>query len=104
MLQLSDLIIFFLVASLVAYWWQWQSARQSALQACKDYCIQKNIQLLDQTVALRAVRLKRDSTGQLRLWRLFIFEFTASGSDRCNGHVMMLGSKIVEIYVQPYPI
>jgi hypothetical protein len=104
MLQFSDLIIFLLIALLVAYWWQWQSVRQIALQACKDYCRARNIQLLDQTVALRAVRFKRDAGGRLRLWRLFLFEFTASGSERCNGHVLMLGSRILEIYLEPYPV
>ena len=49
-----------------------------------------DLQLLDESVALRALWFKRSPDGQLR-WRSYNFDFTSTGDDRYQGRIILLG-------------
>ncbi|HEY7884022.1 MAG TPA: DUF3301 domain-containing protein, partial [Cellvibrionaceae bacterium] len=63
---------------------------------------QMQVQMLDQSVYLRRLWIKRASDGRLCLWRSFYFEFTATGEDRYQGRVVMLGSRIEAVQLEPH--
>ena len=100
----SELILIVLLVAFLLYWSSSQQIREAALRATKIHCQKMNIQLLDEYVALNALWLKRDQYGKLRVWRSFLFEFTATGEDRYNGKVIMLGNLIERIDLEPHRI
>lgn len=84
------------------YWRHSLYIKEQAYRAAHRRCQELGVQLLDDSVYLRQVRLKRNSTGVLALWRAFQFEFTVSGGERYRGHVLMLGRRIESIELQPH--
>jgi hypothetical protein len=52
------------------------------------------VQLLDDTVALEGMRLRRDGTGRVRIERRYVFEFTNTGASRLAGLVVVLGNRV----------
>ena len=62
----------------------------------------EQVQLLDENVYLRRLWFKRNDLGKLSLWRAFYFEFTVTGGDRYYGRVIMLGSRITQVELDPH--
>lgn len=60
--------------------------------------------MLDGYVALNKLRLKRDESGKIRIWRSFLFEFTSTGEERYDGQITLLGVKILSIQLDPHRI
>ena len=74
----------------------WQSAlreRERARAMCFDLCMQANVQLLDQTVALQRMRLIRGPRG-LRLRRDYRFDFSIDGRDRHRGSLSLVAGEL----------
>lgn len=91
-----DFSLLLLLSLLGAVVWFWQDslvARELAHSASVRACRQYGVQLLDDTVALDGLWLRRDETGQIRLERRYLFEFTESGTSRQRGVVVMLGRR-----------
>ncbi|WP_232522325.1 DUF3301 domain-containing protein [Marinimicrobium alkaliphilum] len=78
--------------------------REFALQAALYQCQKMNVQLLDQSVFLRRLWVKRHPKGHLALWRAYYFEFTVNGAERYQGRVLMLGRKIERVELEPHRI
>ncbi len=102
MLSLSDLLLLTLFALAGAWFWRAQGAREYALQATRLHCQREAVDLLDQTVALKKVWLRRDASQRMRLWRLYQFEFTVTGGERYTGHTEMLGPRVLRIELPPH--
>ncbi|MBB3047529.1 hypothetical protein FHR99_001795 [Litorivivens lipolytica] len=102
MISLSDIALLLLVVLLGYYFWQAQGVRDIALRATRLYCQRENLQLLDDSIALRALWVKRDPKGRFRLWRGYQFEFTVSGEERYVGRTVTLGRFIEGIQVSPH--
>jgi hypothetical protein len=98
-------IFWLIVLGLVAlYWRQALIAKEQAYVAALRHCKQMQVQLLDQNVHLRRLWFKRDERGQLCLWRAFYFEFSALGDERYQGRVIMLGSRVTSVELEPHRI
>jgi hypothetical protein len=102
MLTLFDLLLLTLFALAGIWFWRAQEAREHALQATRQHCQREAVDLLDQTVALKKVWLRRDASQRLRLWRLYQFEFTVTGGERYTGHTEMLGPRVLRIELPPH--
>ncbi|NWG86618.1 MAG: DUF3301 domain-containing protein [Hydrogenophilaceae bacterium] len=76
-------------------WWDGLQKRELAITAARAVCARAGVQLLDETVALRRLRLRRDDRQQARLYREFAFEYAATGDERLPGRVYLLGSQIL---------
>jgi hypothetical protein len=71
--------------------WQWAiRARERVDRISREVCADLALQRLDEAVALRGIRLRRTEVG-LAVQRVFSFEFSTSGADRCRGDVCLLG-------------
>jgi hypothetical protein len=84
-----------LALGLIIYFWQDSlRARESACKASALLCRQYGVQLLDDTVALEKLTLRRVRTGFLQIERIYRFEFTETGSSRRLGRLIMLGQRV----------
>ena len=77
---------------------------ERALAAGRAACARYGVQLLDETVAASALRLARDGEGRLRIRRVFAFEFSDTGNNRRHGSVVILGTEVQDLHLEPYPL
>jgi hypothetical protein len=98
----TDLVLLALLAGLVWYVWDAVRAKEIARRACKEVCAGAEVQLLDDTVALRRMGLGRDARGALRLRRRYGFEFTRLGERRYRGWVTLLGTVVDNVEMEPH--
>lgn len=84
--------------------WVWLAAlatRERVTRTVHELCAQSQVQLLDQTVALRGLSLRR-VRGRWTLRRRYGFEVSVHGDDRHRGHVDLLGN-VVDNWSMPTP-
>ncbi|WP_163835257.1 DUF3301 domain-containing protein [Spartinivicinus ruber] len=91
------LIIICITAGLL--WWDAIKAKETAKQAVARACKSMQLQLLDDTVALNWVKLKRNTQGQIVFARGYQFEFSLDGAERYKGAVQLLGYKIQQMQI-----
>ena len=78
------------IALLIWFWLDSARAREIATAICQAACQERDLQFLDQTVAVN--RLSVRWTGQgIRIRRVFRFEFSEEGLGRRTGHVILTG-------------
>ena len=100
--SLGDLIWVFLLLLGGWYLWAGMAAKDRVRQIVKAHCAETGVQLLDDTVMLARTRLKRDRSGQVRLYRQYEFEFTSTGERRYGGIAVLHGQRITQIQLSPY--
>lgn len=88
----------------VYFWIDSLRARERAVAAGRAACDRYGVQLLDDTVAIAQLRLARDDEGRLKLRRTYAFEFSDTGNNRRQGAIVMLGSMLAELQLEPYPV
>lgn len=88
------------IAAALGWWWLSMRARETAVRAARSACRRFSVQLLDETVALRQLRLARGRDGQLHIWRLYRFEFSQTGGERYGGHVVLLGGRLMDAHLE----
>ncbi len=87
---MADALILLLILGLVLALWHWSVlGRERVLAISGEICRDLNMQRLDDSVALHALRLVR--APQFALERRYAFEFSTDGSDRRRGEVVLLG-------------
>lgn len=88
-----------LLASVAAIWWfSATEARERARGHAQAACARAGVQLLDATVALRRLRLRRAAEG-LVLERRYAFEFSPDGVNRVQGWIDLRGRELVSATV-----
>ncbi len=102
MYELADLFWLTLLLVVCYYAWHAHGMKEVALKATRSYCTDMGIGLLDDTVVLRGFWWKRDAAGRLRMWRSFLFEFTATGDERYQGKIVLLGKRVQNIELEPH--
>ncbi|NND92379.1 MAG: DUF3301 domain-containing protein [Granulosicoccus sp.] len=98
---LLDLLILAIPAALVALWWTGSRARELAVDHARQACRQRQLQFLDQTVALSRLRLVRTGSGASGFQREYRFEFTDQGDFRDEATVTMRGHCLQSVFF-PY--
>lgn len=103
-IDLQDLFLLLLFAAGCYWWWRAHAVKEVALQATREHCRNFDVQLLDESVVLRGLWLKRDAQGVLRVRRSYLFEFTATGERRHHGSTVMLGLRLETIQLEPHQL
>ncbi|MFB1487533.1 MULTISPECIES: DUF3301 domain-containing protein [unclassified Thiocapsa] len=93
---MSNLLAVFFLLLLGWFWLDSMRAREIATEVCKTACKQRNLQFLDQTVAIRRLGLAWRSEG-LRLRRVYRFDFSEEGVGRRNGYLVMRGMTLEDL-------
>lgn len=92
-----DLLGLLVVAASAWLWFDSLKAREGAVAATKAACRAEQHLLLDDTVAIVRIGLRRDDDGRLRLSRVYGFEYTDTGDERNSGSTVMLGDRLLAI-------
>ncbi len=74
-------------------------SRERALHAARGICRTQVVQLLDETVGLSGLRLRRHH-GWLQWMLRYDFEVSLDGHDRYSGHLWMAGGRVIGLHGQ----
>ncbi|HEY8117604.1 MAG TPA: DUF3301 domain-containing protein [Methylophilaceae bacterium] len=96
--------MFLLVTLILAGWFWFDSVtvREVAITTGRDLADRCGLQLLDETVACGKLRLGRNSRGHLQLLRTYDFEVSASGAERLQCTLVLLGKQLQSWHIPPY--
>jgi hypothetical protein len=97
---MNDLLAILTLLLLGWFWLDSLRAREMAIEICRAACKQRGWQLLDQTVALRQLRLRRTDAG-LRWRRVYRFDFSEEGIGRHDGYLVLVGLNLEAISMGP---
>jgi len=90
---LDNLALIFIGVLIGWFWLDSLRAREIATGVCKTLCERRNLQFLDQTVALRRLGVRWPAQG-LRFRRVYRFDFSEEGVGRHSGYLVMLGTAV----------
>lgn len=96
MLEVAGLAACLAIAGL---WYDIMRARETAVTAARRACDAAGVQLLDDTVAVAALALRRRSDGRIALRRVYRFEFSDTGNNRLCGSITLLGGVVEGLYL-----
>ena len=91
-----------LVIGAAWFWFDSLRAREAAVDTARRACGTDGVMLLDETVALSALRLRRRANGAVSLLRVYRFEFSDTGNNRLEGNVTLLGAAVQALYLEPH--
>jgi|SRR6478672_5708485 hypothetical protein len=91
-LEILSLVVF---AGVVWLWLDSLKAREVAVRAARAACTAEGLLLLDDTVAIANLKLKRDDDGHVKLQRAYDFEYSDTGNNRLKGSVVLLGHRVM---------
>lgn len=93
MSSFTDLFWLFAAAAGIGVWYKLTRAREIAARAAMGLCKRHGLQLLDQSVGLRAIRLQ-GVNGIRRLERCYAFDVSDDGMSRHAARLWMAGNEI----------
>lgn len=93
-----------LLGIFIMYWWQARDAKAAALYHAAERCRSLGVQLLDQSMVQRRIRLQRDEAGHLCVHRHYSFEFSSTGNERYPGMISVQGKRLLTIEMAPYQV
>lgn len=102
MSQVSDLLALLGLAAVAGAWLKSTRARERAVEEARMQCAEHGLQLLDETVGLSGVRLRRPEGRRQFEWG-YAFEVSAHGDDRKEGRLWMRGQRLVAISLPAGP-
>ena len=97
-MQLVDITPLLFIAFLVWLWFDSTRSHELAIQLTSRLCLNYDVQLLDETVALRRLGLSWPREG-LRLKRTYRFDYTIEGTERRTGSLVLLGSRLAAYHI-----
>ena len=92
-MQLVDITPLLFIAFLIWLWFDSTRSHELAVQLTSRLCLKHDVQLLDETVALRRLGVSWTREG-LRLKRTYRFYYTIEGTERRTGSLVLLGSRL----------
>ena len=102
MLTLTEILLLLLFLGGGWYWHDAMRAKELARAAGRQRCSDAGVTFLDDTVSLARLRPRRDEDGRVNLYREFRFEFTGDGSARHGGEIALLGTRVLQVEMEPY--
>ncbi|MGN6705369.1 MAG: DUF3301 domain-containing protein [Rhodanobacter sp.] len=93
MSDFSALVLLLVLGATVGLWLKLSVARERAVRIARQQCRLHGLQLLDETVGMRALRLRRVN-GLRRVERGYGFEVSIDGHDREPGRLWMIGDAL----------
>ncbi len=79
-------------------------AREAAIAFARAACDRQGLQFLDFTVQGARIRVARDAAGHATLRRTYRFEFSEDGANRRAGSIVMLGTDVESLQLEPYRV
>lgn len=99
---MDGMIIILLMLAGGWFWWESRGAAERAILAAKRVCNTTGVHFLNDTVAWKKLRLRRNRQGRIKVKRIYIFEFSTDGDVRYQGEVEMLGLEVQRVDMDAY--
>lgn len=96
----TPLLLLAVISLILLFWFETLRMREYVIRRCKSTCEAAGLQLLDQSVALSAISLKRDRNGRWRIHRRYQFHVSESGADRYTGHLILTGTRLEAVHIE----
>ncbi|WP_295445966.1 DUF3301 domain-containing protein [uncultured Thiodictyon sp.] len=93
---MDNLFLLFFLLLIGWFWLDSLRVRERALTICRAACERRDLQFLDQAVALRRLRLAWGREG-VRLRRVYRFDFSEEGLGRRSGYLVMRGMGLEDL-------
>ncbi|WP_370979792.1 DUF3301 domain-containing protein [Agaribacterium sp. ZY112] len=103
-MTIHDLIIIFIIAMLAYLVWLHLEVSNLARAAATKRCKESDLVLLDQSVILNSISLKKSKFSLFAVERKYHFEFSSIGDTRYRGEVVFLGRRLQFVGLQPYKL
>lgn len=97
MYDIYDAVLFFIFILALMYWWRISEQKSFALKNAKGYCAERKVQLLDQTLVFRGLRIEKAPNKKRKLCRIYEFEFSNNGEDRFKGEIVLSGFNFIRV-------
>ncbi|MGA0806445.1 MAG: DUF3301 domain-containing protein [Pseudohongiellaceae bacterium] len=82
---------------LLMYWWRSSEQKRIAVAGARAYCLERQLQLLDETLVFSRFRIERDRNGRRSLCRVYAFDYSRAGTDRQTGEIVLSGYRILRV-------
>lgn len=96
----TPLILLAVLTVVLLFWYGSLRMREYVVRRCQNLCQASGLQLLDETVALSSLSLRRDRHGRLRLHRRYQFAVSENGADRYPGYILLTGWQIDAVHIE----
>ena len=100
MYDIYDVMIFFVFILLAMHWWRISEQKTFAIRNAKIYCQGRNVQLLDQTLVFKGLRLEKTNTKWRKICRVYEFDFSSDGEDRFKGEIILNGFNFLRVILE----
>ena len=94
---MHDIVYLIALCLFIWFWLDSRRAHEFALGVCRHICGQKQVALLDESVALHKIRLRRNEEGKMQIERCYQFEYSYHSEHREQGYLTLQGLQPVEI-------
>lgn len=101
-MTLSTLAVWLLFITFLWLFWHHLSISQRAYRAAKQRTEEIGVVLLDQSVILRKVTLRRSTHSLFALQRRYDFEFSSIGDVRYPGYIVFTGKRLQKIHLAAF--
>ncbi len=98
----TSIILLFILGITAWFWFDTQRSQEMALRVCKRACRQVNLLLLDDTIAVVRIRVKRNIRGRLNVQRTYQFEFSDGTNQRHKGSIILCGIFVEMLEIPGY--
>jgi hypothetical protein len=99
-IETNSLLILGLLAGIILYWVESLRIREFIIKMCRKICKKSELQLLDQTVSLDSLSLRRSISGWPCIHRVYQFEVSTNGADRLPGYVTLTGRIVRTVQIE----
>lgn len=103
-MTIYDIILFFVIAFVAYAIWQHNNISMIARRAAKKHCDTAEVQLLDQNVLLKKLRIARSPQTLFAIKRHYEFEFSTVGDKRYKGSITLLANRVAHIELEPFKL
>ena len=97
-----ELTLLFVLLALAWFWLDSMDKRERAILLGSELASRFSLQMLDETVACNKIWLARNSRGKVHFLRTYAFEVSASGAERMQCHLTLLGNQLGTWHIPPY--
>ena len=94
-MPVTEIILGLLSVLLGWFWLDSLSVREAAVAAARAACESEALMLLDDTVAIAAIKPVRNDAGHVTLQRTYNFEYSDTGNNRRLGSLVLQGRSVV---------
>lgn len=96
---MNGLVLLLIIFALIWFWLDSRRAHEFSLGLCRHLCEKNSVILLDETVVLDKLKLRRNTNGRMIFERTYRFEYSDDIALRQQGALVILGLKPVEIAI-----